>query len=77
MILDELSQELENIFIKDIDKDGKIKLEEKAELKKRLNRSPDYADMVMFRMIWVVKELEERRDTKFAVENINYDDLLY
>ncbi len=77
VILDELSQELENIFIKDVDKDGKIKLEEKTELKKRLNRSPDYADMVMFRMIWVVKELEERKDSRFEVKEIDYDDYLY
>lgn len=77
VILDELSQELENIYIKDTDKDGKIKLEEKADLKRRLNRSPDYADMLMFRMIWVVKELEEKIDTRFSVEEINYDDLLY
>jgi hypothetical protein len=75
-IQDELSQELENIFIQNIDKDGKIKLEGKDLLRQRLNRSPDYADCIMFRMIWVIKEMETKSGW-FSVEEIDYGNLLY
>lgn len=76
-IRDMLSQELENIFVKWFDKDGKIKIEDKDLLRQRLNRSSDYADMLMFRMIWLVKDLEEKWDTKFSVDEIDYWDILY
>lgn len=76
-IRDMLSQELENIFIKDVDKDWKIKLEEKADLRKRLNRSPDFADMIMFRMLYLVKEMEQDWSRYEWVTEINYDDVLF
>ena len=77
VILDELSQELENIFIQGSDKDWKIKIEGKDLLRKRLNRSSDYADMLMFRMIWTIKDLEGKNWGGFSVEEINYADVLY
>ena len=43
-------KELEQIRKKPLDDDGKIRLEKKADLKLRLGRSPDYADMLMMRM---------------------------
>ena len=76
-IKDHLSQELENIYIKTTDKDAKIAIEGKEELRKRINRSSDYADMIMMRMIYVVKELEQHADTYTGVTEIDYDDLLY
>jgi hypothetical protein len=49
---------LENIFISGIDTDGKVKIEDKKDLKRRINRSPDFADAIMFRMIFLVQETE-------------------
>lgn len=74
---DDLSWELENIFIKQTDNDGKIYIESKEALRKRLNRSSDYADMLMMRMIFLVKDLEERVDTATGVFEVDYSDLLY
>lgn len=76
-IKDHLSQELENIYIKTTDKDGKLAIEGKEELRRRINRSSDYADMVMMRMIYVVKELEQSADTFTGVSEIDYDSILY
>jgi len=76
VIQDDLSQELENIFIQNSDKDGKVKIESKDLLRKRLNRSSDFSDMLMFRMIRIVKDTEWQWG-KFSVEEINYDWILY
>ncbi len=46
LIVDELAQ----IKGRDVDKDNKIKIVGKDEIKKRLGRSPDYADALMMRM---------------------------
>lgn len=48
---DKIIKELEQIRKKPLDDDGKIRLEKKADLKLRLGRSPDFADMMMMRMI--------------------------
>jgi len=45
-------QELEQVKIKDIDNDGKVRLEQKQEMKIRLWRSPDFADALMMRMYY-------------------------
>ena len=59
------SEELKQIIIdelgmikqKDLDKDEKrIFIESKENIKKRLGRSPDYADMIMMRMYFLVKK---------------------
>jgi len=76
-IKDHLSQELENIYIKTTDKDSKIAIEGKEELRKRINRSSDYADMVMMRMIYIVRELEQHQDTYTGVSEIDFDSILY
>jgi hypothetical protein len=47
---DNIIKELEQIRKKTLDDDGKIRLEKKTDLKLRLGRSPDYADMLMMRM---------------------------
>ncbi len=47
---EQLIKELEHINKKPLDDDGKIRIEKKADLKKRLGRSPDFADMMMMRM---------------------------
>lgn len=45
-----LIEELEQIKTKDIDKDRKLQIRSKEEIKELLRRSPDYADALMMRM---------------------------
>ena len=77
VIRDKLSEELENIFITWIDTDGKVKIEDKKELKRRINRSPDFADAIMFRMIYLVEQLEQDSDIFTGTVEIDYDSILY
>ena len=77
IIKDELSAELENIYIKWNENDAKIYIESKESIKKRLWRSPDYADMIMMRCIRLVNEQEERHSSYQGVEEVDYSDLLY
>lgn len=52
-------EELEQIKRKDADKDGKLKIVSKDDIKEKLGRSPDYADTLMMRMYFeVAKEAE-------------------
>lgn len=77
VIRDKLSEELENIFISGIDTDGKVKIEDKKDLKRRINRSPDFADAIMFRMIFLVQETEAQSEIITWTYEIDYDSLLY
>ncbi len=47
---EEIIEELEQIKQKDADKDGKLKIKGKEEVKEMLGRSPDFADALMMRM---------------------------
>ena len=51
----QILEELEQIKKQPKTDDGKIKLERKSDLKKRFGRSPDFADMLMMRMLTEVK----------------------
>ena len=77
VIRDKLSEELENIFISGIDTDWKIKIEDKKDLKRRINRSPDFADAIMFRMIFLVQETEANSEIVTWTFEIDYDSILY
>ena len=77
VIRDKLSEELENIFITWIDTDGKVKIEDKKELKRRINRSPDFADAIMFRMVFLVEQLEQDADTFTGTYEVDRDSILY
>jgi phage terminase large subunit len=55
---DKIVQELEQIKQKDIDKDGKLSIIGKDEIKRNLGRSPDDADNLMMRMYF---ELNKRK----------------
>lgn len=77
VIRDKLSEELENIFITGIDTDGKVKIEDKKELKRRINRSPDFADAIMFRMIFLVEQLEQDENTFTGTYEVDWDSILY
>ena len=54
-VVDELTQELLAIKLKDVDKDNKVTVASKDEQKKLLGKSPDLADAVMLRMYYEVK----------------------
>ena len=67
---DDLILELENILIKNMDKDGKRLLESKEDMKKRLgNKSPDIADAVMMRMVYVLEGTEEIKTYKAVFDD--------
>jgi hypothetical protein len=74
--MDRIQNELDNILVKDVDSENKVKLESKEDMKKRLGHSPDYADAIMMRMYW---ELNKSNSpiTKTDVIRINIDDMLY
>ena len=75
-IKERIENELDNILIKDVDNDNKIKMETKEDMKKRLWHSPDYADAIMMRMYWEINK-SNSPITKTDVITINFDDLLY
>ena len=77
VIRDKLSEELENIFITWIDTDWKVKVEDKKDLKRRINRSPDFADAIMFRMIFLVEQLEQDENTFTGTYEVDRDSILY
>jgi phage terminase large subunit len=50
-----LIEELEQVKTKDLDKEGKLKIVPKEEVKEKLGRSPDYSDALMMRMWFSLK----------------------
>jgi len=50
VIKEKIVRELEWVKSKDMEKEGKLKLVGKAEVKENLGRSPDFSDMMMMRM---------------------------
>lgn len=66
-----LIEELDVIVEIDLDKDWKVKLIKKEEIKNKLWRSPDYADALMMRMFfevvkrrWNIEEITEEEEEK-------------
>ena len=57
-IVDDLTQELLSVKLKDIDKDNKVAVQSKEEMKKVLGKSPDLSDALMMRMYWELKNLK-------------------
>lgn len=55
-IKEKIIQELSIIKRKDIDKDGKLKIISKDEMKSLLGRSTDYSDAMMMRMVYEFKQ---------------------
>lgn len=69
---EELVLELENILVKNLDKDGKRLLESKEDMKKRLwNKSPDIADAIMMRMVYSLEWTEEVKTYKAVFDDYN------
>ena len=75
-IQERIQNELDNIVLKDVDAENKVRLESKEDMKKRLGHSPDYADAIMMRMY---RELNKSISpvTKTDVITVNFDDFLY
>jgi hypothetical protein len=57
-VIDELTQELLSIKLKDVDKDNKVAVQSKEEMKKILGKSPDLSDALMMRMYFELKNLK-------------------
>jgi len=53
--IDNLTEELDIIVEKDLDKDWKKKIINKDEIKEKIWRSPDYSDAMMFRMFFEIQ----------------------
>lgn len=75
-IKDKLQNELDNILVKDLEWENKIRLESKEDMKKRLWHSPDYADAIMMRMYWTLWR-SYSPVTHTEVITVNFDDMLY
>lgn len=58
MIIDELTQELLSIKLKDVDKDTKVSVMSKDQIKKMIGKSPDLADALMMGMLPHIKSLK-------------------
>jgi len=56
-----LIEELEQVKTKDIDKEGKLKIVPKEEVKEKLGRSPDYSDALMMRMYFELQPSHQSR----------------
>jgi hypothetical protein len=56
-----LIEELEQVKTKDIDKEGKLKIVPKEEVKEKLGRSPDYFDALMMRMYFNLQPSNQSR----------------
>jgi len=67
-VIDELTQELLAVKLKDIDKDNKVAVMSKDEMKKILGKSPDLSDAFMMRMYFEVKN--QKTTGKYSISFI-------
>ena len=73
---DKIQTELDNIVVKDLEWENKVRLESKEDMKKRLWHSPDYADAIMMRMYRTLGR-STSPITHTEVITVNFDDMLY
>lgn len=71
--MDKLSEELDCMVEVDIDKDWKKKIISKQELKDKLGRSPDFADAMMMRMYFELKNTKPSYAEEFSLSTAEYD----
>lgn len=76
LIKEKIERELDNIVLKNVDAEQKLKLESKEEMKKRLWHSPDYADAIMMRMYWNITR-KWSPNTHTDIITVSFDDMLY
>jgi PBSX family phage terminase large subunit len=67
-VIDDLTQELLSVRLKDTDKDNKIAVHSKDEMKKILGKSPDLSDALMMRMIYEVSN--QKTTGKYSISFI-------
>lgn len=67
-VVDDLTQELLSVRLKDTDKDNKIAVHSKDEMKKILGKSPDISDAIMMRMLFEVKN--QKTTGKYSISFI-------
>ena len=58
VLVDELTQQLMSVRLKDVEKDGKVGVIGKDQMKRVLGVSPDVADSIMLRMYYEIKNLK-------------------
>lgn len=77
-IKDRLQIELDNILIKDLDGENKVRLESKEDLKKRLwkDASPDFWDALMMRMYRTLGRPNSPTE-RTEIITVSFDDMLY
>lgn len=75
-IKDKIQTELDNIIVKDLEWENKVKLESKEDMKKRLGHSPDYADAIMMRMYRTLGRTDSPRE-RTEIITVSFDDMLY
>jgi hypothetical protein len=68
-LIDDLTQELLSVKLKDVDKDGKVAVISKDEQKRILGRSPDISDAVMMGMYPHIKNIKSTG--KYSISFIN------
>lgn len=66
---EEIIEELEQIRQTKVDDEGKLAIESKKEVKKRLNRSPDLSDMILMRMYFDIFPERSTNDSGETTEN--------
>lgn len=64
-VVDELTQELLAVKLKNIDKDNKVAVQSKDEMKKILGKSPDLSDAMMMRMYFEIKN--QKASGRYAI----------
>jgi phage terminase large subunit len=57
-MVEDLTQELLAVKLKDVDKDNKVQIHSKDEMKRILGKSPDLSDCMMERMYYEIKNLK-------------------
>jgi hypothetical protein len=57
-VIDDLTQELLAVKLKDVDRDNKVAVQSKDEMKKILGKSPDISDAIMMGMYFQLKNLK-------------------
>jgi len=67
-----LEEELEQVKTKDSDKDGKLKIVPKDEVKEMIGRSPDYSDNLMMRMYFEIQPITQTKRPNYNIKINNY-----
>ena len=73
---DKIQVELDNIIVKDLEWENRVRLESKEDMKKRLGHSPDYADAIMMRMYWTLGRPNSPTE-RTEIITVSFDDMLY